>query len=162
MFLDQFKESFAKLMAMRNKEELEGLEKRLKEVKKLYFKRKKRLEIDENSIPPSSKQNERQSKERKKSDNDQDKDSNEYHKNDNDDKEEINQRESKASKPFESKKPFSNMPVKSKGGDPHGAFAKREQEEIDRLKREQAERDSKRSGSRSDQEKVRILTYYTV
>jgi len=46
MFFNHFQESFPKLIEMRNKEKMEGMEKRLKEVNKLINKRKKKLEID--------------------------------------------------------------------------------------------------------------------
>jgi hypothetical protein len=47
MFIEHFNESFPKLIEMRNREELENLEKRLKEVRKLVVKRKRKLEIDD-------------------------------------------------------------------------------------------------------------------
>ncbi|CAI2368309.1 unnamed protein product [Moneuplotes crassus] len=58
MFLEHFKESFPRLISMRNKEELEKLEKRLNDVMMLIEKRANKLEANLNPKPkPKSKKN---------------------------------------------------------------------------------------------------------
>lgn len=135
MFIEQFNESFSKLMAMRNKEELEGLEKRLREVKKLITKRKKKLEVDEVEVTakPTSKDSHKRA--------------------------DINSRETRQRSESREQKPVSKeqnrdqnigssvinskvvnkVPVKSMGGDPHGAVAKMQEKQIEELKKEMAQ-----------------------
>ena len=131
MFLEHFKAAFPKLIAMRDKEALENLEKRLKEVKKLIIKRKKKLEIDDtpaDEMKPTSKQSDARQRQVKF------------------DEEELNEREEQdqpasrndelpkknSSKAISEKKP----PAKSRGGDPHGAIQRMEDEAMEKLRKE--------------------------
>lgn len=136
MFLEHFQESFPKLIAMRNKEELEGLEKRNREVKKLIAKRKKKLEIDDSPDEPQ-KQRQVSSRGEKKSQSPQ---SREAAKETPRDKLNIIQEVKQAVKEEveEVKSSTNNLKqaIKSKGGDPHGALQKLEQKEIDSLRKE--------------------------
>ena len=129
MFLDNFKAAIPKLFSMRNKEELENLEKRLKEVKKLIIKRKKKLEIDESPVdeikPTSKKLSIRQSSLSPKEPKETKEESPPKIK-----EEDI----SKDSPMIQQNKP--KIPLKSKGGDPHGAIQRMENEALEKLRKE--------------------------
>lgn len=137
MFLEHFQESFAKLIAMRNKEELEGLEKRLKEVKKCIIKRKRKLEVDDT---PDEESKHPQSAASQKRDVSQDSDHNQ--------RAESREQNSKLSdrqvenKPDiskdQKKAPLKTETFKAKGGDPHGALQKLEQQQLEELRNEMA------------------------
>lgn len=130
MFLEQFKETFPKLMAMRNKEQTEALEKRHKEVKKLILKRKRKLEIDtseEQKDVPESRGTQRsiENEEIKEKETETEKE-NEINK----DKQTL----SSATLPKGKGPPLKSKP--SKGGDPHGAVQKMEERELENMRDE--------------------------
>lgn len=124
MFLEHFDESFVKLIEMRNKEEKEGLEKRLREVKKLIGKRKKKLEIDDS--PDSEPENEERPVSKKES----------LPKTP--PKTEEDDTKVPAPEDYISKR--SSITVKPKGGDPHGAVQQMENQKLEEMKREAEEK----------------------
>lgn len=130
MFLEDFKSSLPKLLIMKKKEEQEELEKRLKEVKKLILKRKRKLEVNE-VVPEVLKSVSRKSQVRLS-----------------ETKTEqniaaINPIEDDGSPRLETQTSEKIDPVKqtfkSKGGDPYGALQKIENEQLEKLRKEQAE-----------------------
>ena len=134
MFLENFKAALPKLIAMRNKEEFENLEKRLKEVKKLILKRKKKLEIDDTPIDEVKPTNRKP----------------EIHQRQvNIEEDDFNRRDQPTpplsrnedlSKNNSSKQiSSSKLPTKSKGGDPHGAIQRMENEALEKIRKEKEE-----------------------
>lgn len=142
MFLEHFNESFHKLIEMRNKEELENLDKRLKEVKKLILKRKKKLEIDDSSNKDEEDgENQgltlKQLAEKADGKLDMLKDTLEQKVDDS-----INHEENKTptgtrdSQIINSQKSGNS---KAKGGDPHGAIARMQDKELEEIRQRNAE-----------------------
>jgi hypothetical protein len=147
MFIEHFNESFPKLIEMRNREELENLEKRLKEVRKLVVKRKRKLEVDDTP-----------------DDNDEDRKrpglTMQQLAQQADDKLDMlqNTLERKASDSADSddnKAPKGGVRdsqligsqnsgnLKAKGGDPHGAVARMQEKELQDIRKEVAEKNKK-------------------
>ena len=164
MFLEHFKETFPKLMAMKKKEEVENLEKRLNEVNKLHKRRQKMIK---NGLKPAKKKSARK-KQKEVDENDANQESKlnieidpkkSLNQSKDDVKDSINQKKASiSSKPFDSKKSSTNMPIRSMGGDPHGAMAKIEQEQLEKFKKEQEELKSKENDIKTeskDNESVR-------
>jgi len=127
MFIEHFQESFPKLIMMRNREKKEELEKRLKEVNKLITKKRKKLEIDHS--PQVDTQN------------------NNIAANDKISMEQLGSQplnintdprksaeEIKSIEKSDSAKRMSSqqkaLPVKPKGGDPHGAVQRMQEKEL--------------------------------
>lgn len=142
MFIEHFKNSFPKLMSMKNKEEIENLEKRLKEVEKLCNKRKRA--IKKSLEPPKPKvQKEKHDDAMVNIDTDSVNGLDDELLNNQEPETAAPQRQSIASKQdLEVKKSVKNIPAKSKGGDPHGAFAKYEEEQLAKFKKSQDANDN--------------------
>lgn len=141
MFLEHFNESFPKLIEMRNKEELENLDKRLKEVKKLIMKRKKKLEIDDSPDEEDERENQgltlKQLAEKADGKLDMLKDTLEEKvgdsRNDEENKTPTGTRDSQI---LNSQKSGNS---KAKGGDPHGAIARMQEKELEEIRKKKAE-----------------------
>ncbi|CAI2372176.1 unnamed protein product [Moneuplotes crassus] len=134
MFIEHFKESFPKLISMRNKEKLEGLEKRLNEVVTLIDRRTRKLESNLNSKHHSKPQVTEE---------------NSLPKDNSRDEVPLNletgpvKEESKLKKSKD--KPFENH--KSRGGDPHGALEKMHQKELQKVKDKMESQDTPNEAS---------------
>lgn len=134
MFLEHFKESFPRLIAMRNKEQLEALEKKLKETKKAISKRKKKLEIDD--TPDAVSEEEKFMKETKPMSREsigKRPESKEISQIEHTHEDNLSERNQSSAL---SKSKNTPVPLRSKGGDPHGAVALMEQRELDKFRQE--------------------------
>jgi hypothetical protein len=134
MFIEHFKESFPRLIAMRNKEQLEALEKKLKETKKAILKKKKKLEIDDSSNDvPGEKMEKKEIKPVSRESVNQRPESQEISQNEHSYRENISDRNQSSAL---SKSKNTPVPLRSKGGDPHGAIALMEQRELEKFRQE--------------------------